>query len=207
MIKRTRTIGGEIVSVCCSDDLQASADWLLAHLAKENDSSQMIGVDRRWQFGGMFLTFRRMPSDELAACVPDINADPFRDETADISAPLRLLAEQISFALELALEPVATTFQDKVVLDEGCLEQTELFLVRDPPDLAKRDSGWFIGRLGPRGSSPSMQALLVYQVLRQRPELGRALALPVGTMVTVNRRGISTVVDQNNEQLFEAPQP
>lgn len=207
MIKRARTIGDEIVSACCSDDLQESVDWLLTHLSTANDSNQVIGDGCRWQFGGMYLTFRRMPSGELAVCVPDVSADPFRDETADISSPLRLLVEQISFTLNLALEPVATTFQDKVVLDDGCLKETALFLVRDPPDVTKQDSDWFIGRLGPREPPPPLQALHVYQVLQKRPELGRALALPFGSMVTTNRGGIWTVVDQNNKQIFEAPQP
>lgn len=202
MLQRHAPIGDEVVTVACADDMAFHADWLLDCLLRLHGSGRTVAEGVRLQVGGMFMSFRRLPSNELAVCVPDVEADPFKDETTDVSGALRVLLNQIAFAKQIEVEPVATSFQDKVVIDQGCLGSDNLFMVRSLPDAAEGDSGWFIGRQGPRESTPAVEAIFAFQLLKRRPELAPALGLPAGFMVMVDVAGISAVTDADNRTLF-----
>lgn len=178
MLQRQAVIGDEVVTVACEDGAVVQAEWLLDCLFRLHESGQTVAEGVRVQVGGMFIAFRRLPSNELAVCVPDVDADPFKDETTDVSDALQVLFSQISFARKIDVEPVPTTFQDKVVIDRGCLESGNLFMVRSAPSPAVGDSGWFIGRQGPREPAPLLEAVFAFQLLKTRPELAPALGLP-----------------------------
>lgn len=204
MLQRFASIGDEVVSVACADDMEFQVDWLLDCLSRLHGSGRTIAEGVRLQIGGTFMSFRRLPSNELAVCVPDVEANPFMDETTDVSGTLRILFSQIAFAQQIKVEPVATSFQDKVVIDHGCLSSVNLFMVRSSPDVASGDSGWFIGRQGPREPAPEVEAIFAFQLLKQRPELAKGLGLPAGFMVMVNAAGISAVIDADDQTLFSS---
>lgn len=204
MLQRYASIGDEVVTVACADDIAFQADWLLDCLSRLHGSGRTVAEGGRLQIGGTFISFRRLPSNELAVCVPDVEADPFKDETTDVSGALRTLFKQIAFAQQMEVEPVATSFQDKVVIDQGCLSSDNLFMVRSLPDAANGDSGWFIGRQGPREPAPEVEAIFAFQLLKRRPELSKALGLPAGFMVMVDAAGISAVTDADNRVLFSS---
>lgn len=204
MLQRFASIGDEVVSVACADDMAFHAEWLLDCVARLHGSGRTVTEGVRLQVGGMFLSFRRMPSNELAVCVPDVEADPFQDETADVSGALHILFNQIAFAQQIKVEPVATSFQDKVVIDHGCLSSDNLFMVRSLPDAASGDSGWFIGRQGPREPAPEVEAIYAFQLLKKRPELAKGLGLPAGFMVMVDAAGILAVIDADDQTLFSS---
>ena len=202
MVDRSLSIDGQTVVVSCADELQQQADWLLGVLAELHKSGRLIGEGKRVQVGGSFLSFRRQPSGDLSVCEPDIERNPFKDETTDVSCTLRVLASQFALASRLAVDPVVTTFQDKVVMDQDCLQSEDLYMHRSEPNASENDSGWFIGRQGPRDPSPKLEAIYAFQVLLQRPELFPALILPVGYMVMVNGQGIQAVMNADNETVL-----
>lgn len=107
MLQRHASIGDEVVTVVCADDMAFHADWLLDCLVRLHGSDRPVAEGVRMQIGGTFMSFRRLPSNELAVCVPDIDADPFKDETTDLSGALRILFSQIAFAQQIEVEPVA----------------------------------------------------------------------------------------------------
>ena len=125
MVDRKLNINGQIVVVKCANELQEQADWFLGILAEMHKSGRSIEEGKRLQIGGSFVSLRRQPSGYLVVCEPDIERNPFQDETTDMSCTLRVLASQIALANRLAVEPLVTTFQDKVVMDQDCL-QSEL---------------------------------------------------------------------------------
>ncbi len=200
MLHRRATVGGEVVVVACADDVAPHADWLLEYLKRLSASGHDVKDGVRFQIGGCFLSLRRLAFNELAVCAPDVDADPFRDETADLSISLRTLIGQMRFTQELGVEPIATSFQDKIVLDEGCLESADLFMIRSAP--TDGDSGWFLGRQGPRESAPPMEAIFAFELMKRRPELAPAMVLPAGFLVMVNARGILSVVDEQGQTRF-----
>jgi hypothetical protein len=204
MLQRRAFIGDEVVTVACAEDMGAHADWLLESLVSLHRSGKTLAEGVRLQIGGTFLSFRRLASNELAVCVPDVDSDPFKDETTDVSWALRDLLSQIAFAQQIQVEPVATSFQDKVVIDKDCLSSNDLFMVRSLPDAAAGDSGWYVGRQGPREPAPAVEAIFAFQLLKRRPELGAALGLPAGFMVMVDASGISAVTDSEDRTRFTA---
>ncbi len=202
MLQKHVAIGDEVVTVACADSMAVQAEWLLDCLMHLHGSGRSVGEGVRLQFGGMFMTFRRLPSNELAVCVPDVDADPFKDETTDVSDALTVLVNQISFAEKLGVEPVETTFHDKVVIDQGCLGADKLFMLRSAPSATDGDSGWFIGLQGPREPAPAFEAVFAFQLLKMRPELAAALVLPEGFLVMVDAAGIAAVADADNRTIF-----
>ncbi|ATH14564.1 immunity protein Imm33 domain-containing protein [Delftia acidovorans] len=202
MLQKHAAIGDEVVTVACADSMAVHAEWLLDCLTRLHGSGQSVGEEVRLQVGSMLMSFRRLPSNELAVCVPDVDADPFKDETTDVSNALQVLFNQISFAKKIDVEPVPTTFQDKVVIDQGCLSADNLFMVRSAPSPTDGDSGWFIGQQGPRELAPALEAVFAFQLLKMRPELAAALVLPEGFLVMVDAAGISVVTDPGDQTLF-----
>jgi hypothetical protein len=113
--------------------------------------------------------------------------DPAADEGAAEQAALKL-------AYELQLEPAFPDWNDQVVLLAGALEQEQVYLERiESPE---GDSGWFIGPIEPKlGVTAEYEALSVAEVLRRRPALVRALALPVGYMAVFSHSELVAIVD------------
>ena len=202
MLQRYTTIGTETVSVACADDQDAQAEWLLSCLLRLHNAGQQVGDGIRMQVVGMLLSFRRLPAGHLAVCVPDVASDPFKDETADVSAALQVLFEQINFAQKIDVEPVATSFQDKVLIDQGSLDDDNLFMIRSKPDAGQGDSGWYVGRQGAREQAPALEAVFAFQLVKARPELAASLVLPEGFMVMIGGSGVLSVTDADDRTRF-----
>jgi len=168
MVIRSLNIGGQTVVVNCEDGLQKQAEWLLDVLVRMHGSGHLIEEGERVQIGGSFLSFRRQSSGDLAVCEPDFEKNPFQEETTDVSCTLRVLASQFELAHRVAVVPVVTTFQDKIVMDQGCLQFDDLYMHRGEPNAEANDSGWFIGRQGVRKSPPELEAIYAFQLLLQR---------------------------------------
>jgi hypothetical protein len=134
---------------------------------------------------------------------PDFSDDPFHKVREDITCTLSVQAEQNDFNLRVGIEPLATSFQDKVVYSESCLAGQRIYLERRSP--RPTDSGWFIGRNGPEDPSEKrdrLAACYAYELLTLRPEVMKVLQLPAGHLVVFDGPDIRAVLTPEDETVL-----
>lgn len=104
------------------------------------------------------------------------------------------------FADRVGVMPEMTFFQDKTVLEKGCLSADKLYMTRGVPDREKADSGWFAGAQQRNNEAAAeFEAIYAFQLLINRPSLFPALILPTGFMVMVGQERIEGVMNSSNE--------
>jgi hypothetical protein len=151
------------------------------------------------------VTLRRHQHHTLLVCEPDFFGNPFTQERPDISTTLAVQVNMIRFAQRVGVDPPDVLFQDKIVLAQGCLRESKIYLERLP--ITKRgDSGWYIGpRAGTLAPTQNeLEAIVVYELLQQRQALLPVLCLPVGYMVIVDDDQMVDVVNARNESVRQA---
>lgn len=113
-----------------------------------------------------------------------------------IDFTLEVQALQNSFAKHCGVDPIATLFQDKIILVKGCLDKEKLFMERIEPDLEKGDSGWFINTLEDDSEDIEYEAIYAFQLLYLRPEIMSVLILPPEFIVLVDKNTIEKVINE-----------
>jgi hypothetical protein len=197
------TIGQHWVTVTCSPALQRQAESLLVLAGQLHSEGPPLCDGTRLQFGWTIFTLREQENGTLAILEPDFDGNPFTTQRIDISYSLAIQVQMVQFALRVGVEPEDVTFQDKVVLAKHSLAEDRLYLVRGAHSEA-HDSGWYCGRRDAPGDETELEALWVYQVLRQRPALAPVLALPVGYLVLVHGNTIEAVADPDDNEVWRA---
>jgi hypothetical protein len=183
-------IGTKTIFVNCDEDLRPQGEWLLAYLRKTfgNDPGPLRD-GFKIQVGWSILCLRQQEAG-LVVCEPNYRGNPFVEWHDDISCTLQVQMEQNELLEVLDVkEGAAALFQDKIVLAKGCLSEERIFLFRSK-DAPAGDSGWYIGPTAGSEPAAANEAIHVYQLLKLRPALLQALALPPGSMVTFHGDGI-----------------
>lgn len=182
-----------------SSRLSEQAKWLAELIVDMSRKGVSIEGGVKIQFGWSFLIFRNFDDNQLILCEPDFSRNPFSEEKNSIDSTLEVQALQNSFAKRCGVDPIATLFQDKIILVKGCLNKEKLFMERIEPDLEKGDSGWFINTFEDDSENIEYEAIYVFQLLKLRPELMSVLMLPPGFIVLVDRNTIEKVINEKNE--------
>ncbi|SMC30033.1 hypothetical protein SAMN02745857_04381 [Andreprevotia lacus DSM 23236] len=201
-ITKRAMIGHEAVAVTVDAELEKLADWLLGVLARMHQTDHLVEDGKRIQLGWSVLVFRRQSNGTLLVCEPDFMRDPFTDEVPNANYSLRLQAVQMAFADRAGVSPEVTRFQEKIILEKGCLEENAIYMTREPPQREKADSGWFIGVRRPNEATAELEAIYAFQLLRDRPSLFPALILPAGFMVVAGPDGVESVLNASNELIM-----
>lgn len=200
MISRSARINGRDVVVQCADSLHQQASFLL-DLIKGIEKEKGPGFLKdgtRLQIGWSILTLRTRGS-ELLVCEPDFDGNPSQSTRDDVSSTLLVQAQQSDFLRGLGLGGTPVSFQDKVVLAKGCLDDPKIYLERKPP--SQGDSGWFIGRVDKFGNNKDLEALYVFQLLKRRPALMQVLLLPPGFLIVIEGDRIESILNGKDQHL------
>lgn len=193
LITRTATFEKETLSIAVSPQLVAQADHLLGVLGRLLERGERI-EDRPIQFGWSSITCRRQATGGLMVFERDLMGDPFNREMPGANCTLWVLADQLRFADENQVSPVVTGFHETIVVEPNWLREKALVMIRtDRRPEQQDDSGWFIGVRGRDHAHSELQAMPVFALLQQRPELMRALILPSGFVVLVGPEGVESV--------------
>jgi hypothetical protein len=188
------------VVVNCADYLESQAEWLL-DLIKEMDGEAPVEEGKRIQFGWSMLIFKRLGPDTLVVCEPDFLGDAFREVQDDVTFTLEVQARQNDLARQLKFDPVPALFKEKIVLAKGCLDIEHIYLERTPNPSAG-DSGWYIGPVDDAEKDVELDAIYVYDLIRLRPLLLPVLCLPAGHLVVFAGDELETVLNPQNEKIF-----
>ncbi|MEJ8294379.1 hypothetical protein WKI45_16245 [Delftia tsuruhatensis] len=207
MINRSAKIGEATVVVKVDVGLENLADWLLNVLIKMHQSGRVLEDGKSIQLGWSTLFLRRQQDGDLIVCEPNFARDPFSEEVPGATCTLKIQASQMEFASRVKIVPEVTKFQEKIVLEKGCLSVERIYMTRAHPDRDAGDSGWFIGSQKSNdvilsgNASSEFEAIYAYELLQLRPELFPALILPSGFMVMAGSGGIIGVVNSENEMI------
>lgn len=192
-------MSGKSIIMRYSSRLSEQANWLAELIVDMNQKGISLESGVKIQFGWSFLIFRNFGDNQLIVCEPDFSGNPFSEEKNSIDFTLEIQAVQNTFVKRCGVEPIATLFQDKIILAKECLNKEKLFMERIEPDLEKGDSGWFINTLEDDSEDIEYEAIYAFQLLKLRPELISVLMLPPGFIVLVNKNTIEKVIDSNNQ--------
>lgn len=185
-----------------SSRLTEQAKWLAELIVDMSRKGVSIEDGAKIQFGWSFLIFRNFDDNQVILCEPDFSRNPFSEEKNSIDFTLEVQALQNSFAKRCGVDPIATLFQDKIVLVKGSLNKEKLFMERIEPDLENGDSGWFIKTVEDDSEDVEYEAIYAFQLLYLRPEIMSVLILPPGFIVLVDKNTIEKVINEKNEVVW-----
>lgn len=213
----TTILGENTILVRCDYRLEAQAEWLLETL-KEIHAHDPIEEGTTVELGWSLITFVKDDAGRLVACEPDFSEEPFENVIADVTMTLHIVAEQGYIITHTKTEETAQIprFDDTIILETGALEAEHIYLERSPREEdeddeeegSETDSGWFIGIVDEDAdedkeiSEDDFEACYVYELIASRPELMNVLGLPPGYIVTFVRDEIETIIDENDNDVW-----
>lgn len=184
----------------CSDELLAQGDYVADLIARHAVQGSDFVNGATFQVGWSILKLV-MSGHQLELQEPDYAGNPFRDHRSDISASLRVLLAQNELVRQTHADPWAARFDEKIVVQKGCLSKNRVYMERSPQPSAG-DSGWCIGEAGSEQSAPApsdLESLYSFQLLSLRPALLSCLLLPPGWLVVWQGQKIEAVVNAENQ--------
>ncbi|NTU33131.1 hypothetical protein HPY27_23505 [Brevibacillus sp. HB1.1] len=200
LCKRSKQIHNRTFVVTCKEFLVKQADFLLDVFADVEDETGPIKNGAKIQVGWtILLVFERDGYMEIVA--PDYDENPFSETTSDLSVSLVVQMAQNNCLQTVRAEGEAALFQDKIVVAKGAFEQEHVYLQR-AEDVRKGDSGWYLGPVEGEVESDQLESYYVYQLLKLRPSLLQALALPRGYIVVFQGDLIEAVLDEHDENVW-----
>lgn len=197
-----RQIGQWILRARCADSLASQAGWLLDQVASFDGQGKGLADGVTVQVGWCVLRLRQA-GNELSVTEPDFASNPFQEFRDDVTCSLTVMARQHRVVTRVGAVPVSVRFDDKVVLQRGCLAEPAVYAQRQAPKPG--DSGWFVGsRAGPDTTLgvDDLEALHVYELLTERPSLLDVLMLPEGYLVLFDGDRIEAVVDPDDHDVW-----
>jgi hypothetical protein len=195
MARTTVAIDRPGFRVYCEEQLREQAEWL-----SDVASSYGAKPGSTIQFGWSVLKF--VPIDgELVLCEPAFSGSPLQDFRPDVSTSLGVSALQAQLLSRAGCTGEPTRFDDRILIQKGCLENPRVFGSRQEPK--PTDCGWYIGPAMPHGGGGPMdapgvddlEAVWSYQLLEVRPVLLSMLGLPAGWLCIWNGTTIESLVD------------
>ncbi|MFN3652317.1 MAG: hypothetical protein ACK47B_22295 [Armatimonadota bacterium] len=198
MAELFKTIGSTVLRVRCDDHLLRQAQGVLDSAATFAHTENGLSPGVTIQFGWSLLMLWP-DGDLLAICEPDFDGDALRAFRDDVSCTLEVVTLQTQFLRQLGIEAGSLRFDEKVVFKRGALSECRIYAERQAS--APGDSGWYVGPADDT-TPPTTEALTacrVYELLRLRPSLLPALALPEGFLVVFNGDAVEAVLDPGNE--------
>lgn len=193
-------VGTTCLVAHAADALAPQAEWLLKTLEGLLDGGKRLTEGGRVQVGWSFLTLR-LRDNELVVCEPDFDGDPFSGVREDVTLTLTVIGQQNEVLARVGAAGVASSFQDKIVLLKGCLEEPHIYLERNH-SAPEGDSGWYIGPVDGHDVGGDYDAIYVYQLLRLRPELLQVLSLPPGYLIVFDGVKIKAVLDESEQDVW-----
>jgi hypothetical protein len=205
MITLKSTRASRPVEVRCEDNLREQGQWLADTIADFETQGRSLGDGVAVDVGWTTFVLRGGPDGSLRVCEPDYGADPFKMLRPEVTTSLTILAAQIDLVRSFSLEAVPCRFDQKLLVRKGALNEARVFANRRPA--SGDDSGWYIGpapdgRAAPTPKAEELESMRLYELLKSRPAILYALALPAGYTVVWNGHNIEALADPQGRNLW-----
>jgi len=201
MIQKSRIIGNRKFNVKCDKSVELQADWLLGLLEEIEKQNGYLKNGCKIQIGWTIITIKEC-NNEVTVLAPDYDTDPFVNMSDDLTISLLIQLSQNYCLNRLQLEGEAALFRDKIVVAKGSILSKSVYLERSK-EVVAGDSGWYLGFVEESEQPQELEAYYVYQLLKLRPSLLQALALPRGYLVVFNGDEIEAVLNEEDVDIWQ----
>ena len=199
-MKLQRNLERYTLSANCEEDLRPQAESVLEKLAELDRGGPRLQDGTQIRFG--WSLFRLKAEGEiLVVCEPDFVGNPLLNFIPSIDTTVRVLRDQSRLLTLAHVDGNASNFDDKIVLQRGCLDIQRVYLERRPAQQA-HDSGWYIGPTESSARSEDFEAIYVYQLLLARAALIQVLALPWHYLTVFDGDRLQSIVNEKNEEIW-----
>ena len=139
--------------------------------------------------------------------VPDYTKSPFSETTEDLTIALWIQLEQTDLLRLYNLTGEPIRFDDKIVVAKNVLHENQISLQRFS-DLG--ESGWCVNAIEKNENGKFLnvtandyESLYVYQLLKIRPSLIKALVLPYEYIVVFEGDTIIEILNEQDESIVQ----
>lgn len=202
-MKFSTRIGERDLSAEADEALAPQARWLLETIKGVSERGGELKDGTTLEVGWTVLTVKER-GGELVVCEPDYARDPFTDLGEDVSRTLLLLGQQNDVLRRVGAEMVPSRFDERVVVAEGALGARKVYLHRQDKTSAD-DTGWYVGHFERQQAEPVYRSLRVFEVLRERWALGRALALPFNYVAVFDGDQLVGIQNDRGQEVWQTP--
>lgn len=196
-----RVIGEQIVVVRADVETHGELDQLFNHLWTIKDQGAVFRDGQPIAIGWttVYLALRKAAdgSTYFMAQEPEYDGDPENVRRDDLSATLRVLAEQRSVLERSGSEAQAVNFDQHLLTVRGALEAENVFLMRVSSP-GGRMTGWRLAPTDVQMGDFEVDSIPVYELLAKRPALVSALILPDAWMAYFQGEELVALVDPAN---------
>lgn len=199
MINIKRNIENKSFVINIEECLIEQAEALLDIIS--NIEASKLKDEFKIQVGwNIFIVVKDVQEYKIVA--PDYMKNAFVERTDDLTISLWIQLEQCALLNELKLIGEMISFQDKIVCAKGVLSLDNIYLERKKTH-DKGDSGWYIGPVDEMINTDELEAYYAYQLLKIRPSIIKALALPNGYMAVLDKDELKAVLDENDIDILK----
>lgn len=198
------TIREPLFSLSCEPNLESHGVWLAGLVSSMETKNPGLYDGVTIQIGWSVLKLIQVGND-LVLHEPNFSGNPFVEYRPSVSTTLAVLAMQTALLSKLKCDGLPARFDDKVVIQKGCLSHNHIYAERSTPKPG--DSGWYIGSAEEKSSMAGpppvseLEAIWVFELLRLRPSVLEAMALPAGWLLRWNGSDIDAIADEENRNV------
>lgn len=198
-------INGITFSVCVEESLYPQVQTLFQVI--KNIPPENIKNGYKIEIGfSVFILIKN--GNDYCIVVPDYTRSPFYDNTEDLTIALWVQLEQTELLRLYNVEGEAVRFDDEIIVAENAF-QDNLISMQRFSDFGKGVSGWCIERIEKSDdgqfhnlSTIEYKSYYVYQLLKIRPALIKALVLPYGFIVVFEGDNIIEILNEQNDSII-----
>jgi hypothetical protein len=191
--------GHRLVAVC-PKELNPAAESLLAKFAELHSRGPKLHPGSIIDFGWAPLRIDES-GDAWFVCEPNFAHDA-ASFVPGVAVTLRVLDDQARIVRLLGVTPLATRFDQTVLVDERTWHVPDVIANRLRPGRLG-DSGWYImpDETELQGPPPEAQPIVAGKIAISRPGWVKVFALPPGHLAVFRNSRLVEIYDENSHQV------
>lgn len=191
-----RKIEDFVIVAHCGEDLAIQAAALLSKLEQLHRQGPALQPGTVVQFGWSRLMIEAYENN-LVVCEPDFDGDPFHQTVQEVDRTLRVASEQAGICRLVSAIGQEVSFDQTIIVAKESLATPRIYLDRRST-ATKGFTGWYLGPFEENSTvvnQDQIDCLYIYQLLKYRPAVLKALNLPVNYVVVFSEDEIETIFD------------
>lgn len=204
------TIKDQKIKASAQQFFKNSVGALFQILKKASEQHDIFDPNFALGFGfSYFFLVKREGNDFYELATVNYRKNPFNERTTDLTIALIIHNMQSEMISTAKAQPKNTFFRQSMIVLRQAVKADDIYLTRTTP-ADDTDSGWYLGLTNDEHEddhqAEDFLKVPVCELIKMRPVAMRALAMPVGTLVTISKNDITAVVDENDNPIPFTPE-